>query len=377
MLESVLVMAPMPLAGVFCESAEEAARAPTFPLTWLHCSACGLIQVREDVSGALLYSKYNYASSTIAGAVRHFATFAEFLVDRYGDHGVRFLEIGCNDGVLLTQLPRDWRLVGCDPSDVALAATVGRMTAAPYELINASFDIEAVRASGVEGSIDVITGSNCLAHISDLKSVFDAAWLALRPAGHFWIEVHDLDALLQKNQWDTIYHEHKAEWSEASLVRCLQRVGFRHLVTFRTPTHGGSLRIGFEKTRNASPPLDESLSPPVQCAELRTAYELRYETDSARTLRQLADAGKAIGAYGAAGRANVYLNQLRDLRFRYVVDDSPLRMGKFLPRIATPVVAADSLRAQPIDACLVTAWNYYDDIVRKNPGHGGAWLTAF
>jgi hypothetical protein len=73
----------------------------------------------------------------------------------------------------------------------------------------------------------------------------------------------------------------------------------------------------------------------------------------------------------------VYLNQMKELRFDYIVDESPLRMNKYIPQVATPIVAPSTLQGNPVPACLVTAWNYRDDIVRKNPGHKGRWLTAF
>jgi len=55
----VLHMEPMPLAGMFCRSAESARTAPLFPLTWMRCSCCGAVQVAEDISGAQLYEEYN------------------------------------------------------------------------------------------------------------------------------------------------------------------------------------------------------------------------------------------------------------------------------------------------------------------------------
>lgn len=369
----VLEMEPMPLAGMFCPSPDDARSAPRFPLTWVQCQYCGLVQVLEDVADEDLFTRYNYASSTVGGLVRHFQAYADVLVARYGDSGVRFLEIGCNDGVLLRQLPVSWRLQGCDPSDVArLAAS----RTSHYELIARPFSVDTVEDSQLENSVDVISGSNCLAHISDLRGVFAGVRRALRPGGHFWVEVHDLAALLHGAQWDTIYHEHKAEWSEEALIRCLAPLGLAHVHTWRTPMHGGALRVLFEKRDGASTP---SGMPDLSSglATLRRAYEARYDHPAARTLQRLQHAGRAFAAYGAAGRANVYLNQLPDLHFAYIVDESPLRAGKYLPAVATPVVTPATLAVRQVDACLITAWNYRADIVAKHPEFGGAWLTAF
>ena len=367
-------MDPMPLAGMFCETREEARSAPVFPLTWMRCGQCGLVQVGENVDDSFLFSKYNYSSSSVPGLVRHFVSYSEFLIQRYGpDEQVRFLEIGCNDGVLLTRLPGKWDRLGCDPSDVAAEAA----KSADYSFLNKPFSPATVSATQLEGSIDVISGSNCLAHISDLKEVFEAAWSALRPGGHIWIEVHDLNALLEGLQWDTIYHEHKVEWNEESLKNCLVPLGFIHKETILTPMHGGALRILFEKTNKPSSSLTLSVTPLPGLTDLRAAYEQRHATPAALALTLAAGAGKRIAAYGAAGRANVYLNQLPKLPFDYIVDESPLRMNKFIPRVGTPIVEPAMLEQKPAEACLVTAWNYKDDIIRKNPQHKGAWLTAF
>lgn len=366
-------MEPMPLAGMFCATKEEALRAPVFPLTWVHCDVCGLVQVREDVSDSYLFSKYNYSSSTVGGLVRHFEGYAEFLSERYKGSAITLLEIGCNDGVLLNRLPSSWRLLGCDPSDVAAAAAKD----ARYDFLHRPFNLEAVSGNNLENSIDVVTGSNCLAHISDLKGVFEAVWRALRTGGQLWIEVHDLNALLDGAQWDTIYHEHKVEWSEDSLKQVLGRVGFTHRETLRTPMHGGALRICFEKGNDRASLPPSAVAVPSGLATLRRAYESRYETSAARELLELSRRGEKFAAYGAAGRANVYLNQMKELRFDYIVDESPLRMNKYIPQVATPIVAPSTLQENPVPACLVTAWNYRDDIVRKNPGHKGRWLTAF
>ena len=108
-LRVVLEMDPMPLAGQFCASREDALSASTYPLTWVRCAQCGLVQVLEDVHDKILFSTYNYSSSTVGGLVRHFEEYAEFLTNRFGrDQNPRLLEIGCNDGVLLNQLPDSW-----------------------------------------------------------------------------------------------------------------------------------------------------------------------------------------------------------------------------------------------------------------------------
>jgi C-methyltransferase C-terminal domain/Methyltransferase domain/Putative zinc binding domain len=373
--QMVMKMERMPLAGMFCPAPTDAFSAPIFPLTWIQCNNCGLVQVLENIEDSLLFSDYNYASSTVAGLVLHFQEYATFLKSKYSNQdSLKLLEIGCNDGVLLNQLPSHWQLKGVDPSDVAFKASSNQ---SHYHLYNQPFSLNFVEDNGLENSIDVISGSNCLAHISDLKDVFEAAYLALRIGGHFWVEVHDLECLLEGCQWDTIYHEHKVEWSETSLLQCLLPLGFSHQETHKLPLHGGLLRVCFQKEElPQAVPIKESQID-AKLIQLRQAYEGRYQTKAAKILLAEINQGHPVAAYGAAGRANVYLNQLKEIRFDYIIDESPLRFGKFLPQVGTPVVERKTLTEKPVGNCLITAWNYRDDIIRKNPDFLGKWLTAF
>lgn len=368
----VLEMDAMPLAGQFCESPDAARDAQLFPLTWVQCLACELVQVLEDIDDTALFQTYSYASSTVPGLVRHFDEYAAFLAQRYGDGPIRLLEIGCNDGVLLCRLPAAYKRVGVDPSNVAGAAPPG-----PYTLVNTAFTLQTASDVPMAGTFDVVTASNCLAHISDLRDVFIGIERVLRSGGHFWIEVHDLEATLNGGQWDTIYHEHKVEWSIGSLTRCLAPLGLRLLEVQRLPLHGGLLRAGFVKEGRKFQ-AEGVPGPGVSAFEaLRQGYRGRRDTPVYHALRSAVDRGAAVGAYGASGRANVWLNQVPEMPFRYIIDDSPLRSRRWMPRVGTPIVPSSHLDREEADVCLITAWNYADDIRRKHPTFRGQWLQTF
>jgi SAM-dependent methyltransferase len=371
-LREILRMEPMPLVGAFAASKDQAEAAPRYPLTLAQCTACGLVQVLEDISDQLLFRQYSYASSSVAGVVHHFASFASLLARRYGPNRVRLLEIGCNDGVLLKQLPDTWTKVGVDPSDVALA---GRTPS--YELINEPFD--AVVASSLPGAglFDVVTASNCLAHVSDIQGLVEGAAVVLREGGEFWVEVHDLGAALRSGQWDVIYHEHKAEWSVDTLVRCISPRGFEFLNASIIAHNGGTLRALFRRARGLVRQHRHEKLHPHNFHRLLLAYERRRESEVYRALQTYLGRGADLCAYGASGRGNVWLNQLPELPFRYVVDDSPLRAGRWIPGVGVPVVSADWFARHPADLCVVTAWNYADAIRSRHRWFRGGWLTAF
>lgn len=349
-------MDPMPLAGGFAESAAAAEAAPSYPMEWAWCSACGLVNTREDIPDDILFSHYRYASSDIPALRRHFDGLASMLKVRYGPAPIRLVEIGCNDGILLRRLPASWDRIGVDPSDIARSA-VG-----DYRLIGEPFNSTLARAIGYA---DVVTSSNALAHFSAIGDAWDGI-ADLHPR-EVWIEVHDLDATLSGGQWDTVYHEHKVEWSADSLTRAGASRGYEAFIVKRLPLHGGLLRVGFR--RGATAP---TLPVRPDFDHLAATYAARWDTFAVRMVRN----AQWSLAYGAAGRATVYLNQLPLLGVSGVVDASPRRIGRFIPGCALPIIPPEDFDADPPPVTLVTAWNHAADIRQRHPTYHG-WVTAW
>jgi SAM-dependent methyltransferase len=350
-------MDPMPLAGGFAATAEEARAMTKYPLSWLLCHDCGLVNVSPDIPDDLIYRTYSYAASTVPALVRHHAEFARVLTERYTEP-VRLLEIGGNDGVLLNQLPESWHLVNVDPSDVASRASGA---AAWYHVPEAM----TAYTFWYETQFDVVTSSNAFAHFSDIAGALDGVARVLKPGGEFWIEVHDLDATLRSGQWDTIYHEHKVEWSLATLQINLESRGLRLAHYECLPLHGGLIRARFVRQPGMSWLRGNELYP-EDFAPLREAYANRKRPPL------LAHSA----AYGAAARATVYLNQMGALPIDYIVDASPLRAGKFVPGLGIPVLSPEVFEQDRPETTLITAWNHAADIMARHPGYDG-WVTAW
>lgn len=349
-LDPVFEMDPMPLAGAFAETREDALAADRYPLTWARCRKCGLVNVTPDVPDEVIFANYSYRASDVPALVRHHREFADWLW-KHSEGAPRVLEIGCNDGVLLRQLPEAWPLVGVDPSDVARDAATGS-----YEFHHEPF-------TGGLGKFGLIVSSNSFAHFTAIGPTIEAVKQSLAPGGRVVIEVHDLDASVTSGQWDTIYHEHKVEWSLGSLATAFAMYGLRLVGHERLPLHGGLIRATFAHG-------DSPVSPTTpDFGLLRSEYAARRQTPAYLVMQQ----GGA--AYGAAARASVYLNQT-GLDLDYIVDGSPRRFGRFVPGIGTPIVPPDVFDLTQPGRTLITAWSHADDIRARHPGYDG-WVTAW
>lgn len=340
-LSTVFVMEPMPIAGAFAETKDAALDAERLPLEWRRCRRCGLVNVWPDVPDEAIYRHYSYRASDVPALRRHHRDFARWLADRFTPR--LHYEIGGNDGVLTRYLP--WPTVNIDPSD----AWVGPGYNEPFTSALARRLPKA----------ELVTASNSLAHFTGIGDAFVGVRQLLYAGGHFVVEVHDLDATLRSEQWDTVYHEHKVEWSADSLAA----VGATHGLVLthieRLALHGGLLRATFVKGERRHV---ETSAPDFR--------RLQHAYDTAKAPK-LPDG--AI-AYGAAARATVYLDHVRP-DVLAVVDGSPRRHGRFMPGTGLPIIAPSEMGSPP--AILVTAWNHFADIRAQHPDYTGDWWTTW
>jgi SAM-dependent methyltransferase len=369
----------LPLAGGFLDGPEQIADEERYPLLISVCHECGLVQIVDPVDPEVLFQDYSFATGTIPGLVKHFDSYAEWIAERLDPASV--VEFGCNDGTLLAALERRGiRALGVD-----LAANITEMARERgLDVITAAFAPGLIgELTERVGKADVVTGSNVFAHNADPEAIVRTADAILEPDGVLCLEVMYAGDLLEKLQWDTLYHEHLTFYSLGSLAGLLRRFGFEPVDAVRVPMHGGSLRLAAAR--------EGARRPRPSVTELESWERERGLDDSATwdgfadacrrridvfgdTVRRLS-ASESIWAYGAAGKATMWVNVCGMDYLESVVDASPLRHGKLMPGTHTPIVSPDEFRRHQPDYVFVSAWNYLDAIRANEPGYDGYWIV--
>lgn len=368
---------PIPLAGSFCDSYQEAVGQPKYPISFVVNNDSGLIQSMESIDPAALFLKYKYDSSTIPALVKHFEGLANQLKIRFiKNQSVKLLEIGSNSNPLLNQLPVTWDLTAVDPSDVAARAHRNRN----IRLCNDFFCSDFVEKNGLIEKYDCITASNCLAHIPNLSDIFVGIRLALKPGGEFWIEVKDGETAFNHGEIFDNYLEHCVLWNINSLRFAMSKFGFQYKRHEVLPFHGGLLRAVFEKVSiDVKESLPEDYFKKVKAAgsKMQEFYDNLGEHPVTKVLKTSPN----NIAFGASGKATMMLNMLAEhgVRFSYIVDESPTKIGKFIPGVGVPIVSPQMLKAEVEKRnILVCAWNYYDTIYGRYGKIGNYnWLKYF
>lgn len=387
-LASVISLGHMPLANRLLSGKDLGQSEPRYPLEVSFCRECSLVQITENVPPEAMFSDYAYFSSTSHTMVDHFGRLAARLVnERSLGPQSQVLEIASNDGCLLQFYKRAGvRVLGVEPAR-NVAEVAERERGIPT--LVAFFDEDLGRHLRVEGrQADVIHAHNVLAHVPNPNQIIGGIAAALKRDGVAVIEAPYVRDLIEKAEFDTIYHEHYSYFSLHAVERLVRRHRLVVQDVERVPVHGGSLRlfIGHEHVP-ASSRVAALLGEERSIGLLEHAY---YTTFAARVARLCEDitgevqrargAGGRIAAYGASAKGTILLNALglTGNEIEFVADLSPYKQGRFMPGAHVPIVAPDELVRRRPDYTLLLVWNILDEVLAQQSEYrrlGGRFIV--
>lgn len=376
-LRKVLSLGSTPPANAFVKDPKQPEQF--FPLELSFCDGCGFVQLTHVVSPELLFRDYVYVSSTSPVFVEHFRQLAAAIINRFKlQPNSLVADIGSNDGVLLRPFKDNgMKVLGIDPAEkiAALATKSGIETLPVFFTPTVAKDIVKKY-----GKANVITATSVFSHVDDLDGFVNGVGELLADDGVFVIEVYYLYELLEKNLFDTIYHEHLSYFTAATMARLMQRLGMQVFDVEETDTHGGSLRV-FAQKAGGSHRVEDSVKKFIAMEAARRLGEAATYVEFAekieqnkqklrQLLQELKSKGKSIVGYGAPAKGNTLLNYfgIGPETLDYIVDDSPWKQGLYTPGTHIPVVGFGELNKRRPDYILVLAWNFAEAIMRKCSG---------
>lgn len=374
-LEVVLDLGEMPLANAILTEADLARPEPRYPLALAYCPACWLVQITETVAPDLLFREYTYFSSVSDAFVEHSRRIAERLIAQRGlGSDSLVVELASNDGYLLQHYARAGvPVLGIDPARNVAEVATARGVPTLAEFFTRDLADELARSGRVA---DVVHANNVIAHVPDLNGFVAGIARILKPAGVAVIETPYLRELVERLEFDTIYHEHIFYHSLTALSRVFERNGLNIVDVERIAVHGGSLRI-FAMRSGAGEPgeavrsmLAEETAVGLCTSEYYATFASRVEAlgqELRSMLLSLRSQGHTVAAYGAAAKGAVLLNAFNigpDL-ISFVADRSPHKQGHLMPGVHIPIVGPDQLVARKPEECLLLTWNFADEILAQ------------
>ena len=234
----------------------------------------------------------------------------------------------------------------------------------------------AVEVKRQHGAAHVVTAANCFAHIEDVHAIVEGILDLLGPDGVFISESHYLIGLLDRLQYDTVYHEHLRYYSLNSLANLLQMHGLEVFHARPIPTHGGSIRV--YAARRGVQPVNDSVAKMLAAeprGEAMRARLERFRDDVMLSklrlfamIRDLKEKGARICGISAPSRASTLVNYLgldADI-VDYVCEiEGSLKIGKCMPGTSIPVVEESRLFADQPDCAIIFSWHIADELAPK------------
>jgi len=217
---------------------DEPGESETYPLEWLQCQHCSLIQLSYVVPKEKLFDKYYYIPSVSKDHMKDFKVMAEFT-----KHAANLMkddlvvDIGGSDGSLLRCFKElKQRVINVEPAK--------NIDTGDIPVIRKYFNTDTARQIVAEhGKAKLATMTNVFAHIDNLQEVIEALDILLDKDGVFFARFPDVRNLVEENQFDTIYHEHLSYFTVEPLHHLFVNTPFEIFDIDESIVHGGSMMI--------------------------------------------------------------------------------------------------------------------------------------
>lgn len=357
------------------------------------CKDCSHSQLRHSLSSQELFEDYLYVSGTSKTLDKHFSDYVDYALDRLAFKlpSPRVLEIASNDGSLLSKFKnRGCEVVGVDPAAnlLPLAQKKGIDTIVDY-----------FPTPKLEGDFDIIVANNVLAHhpspLNFLKSCKDHLKRTKSRAGCGTLYV---EFPLWTNSVNTldigqVYFDHQSYITLNSFKTMAEAANLTIVNIEEFPKiHGGTVRMCLQAINMSEPHCDKFLNM-LKTEKLQGFHDLaKYEEFNEKLQANLGlllsssffqnMLGYKVVGYGAAAKASTILNTLRgNLPVEYIIDDAPMKVGRFMPGLDIPIKPTASIAEEPGGLCFVMfAHNFKDEIKQRlkqyrQPHHKDAILN--
>jgi SAM-dependent methyltransferase len=337
----------------------------TFPLKLNLCEDCTHLQLSHAVNPDLLFKHYLYVSGTSQTLRDYFDWFVDYTQQFFVNKPNTVLDIACNDGTQLDSFKaKGFTTYGVDPAE-----NLYEISSKKHEVICDYFTDEYVDTLKAK-NIDIINAQNVFAHNSYPVKFLQQCRDIMHEDSVLFVQTSQAN-MVMNNEFDTIYHEHLSFFNANSMNELATRAGLHLINVEKTPIHGTSYVFVFKK-RPAPGNVDDvlRLEQGHGLQDLQT-YEM-YAQKCYGVLEQLKDAIREyrinyrIVGYGAAAKGMTLINA-GNLYFDFVIDDNPMKQGKYCPGSHIPVVSIDELDKYEDESIIFIplAWNFFDEISSK------------
>jgi hypothetical protein len=330
---------------------------PKAQLMLVRCASCGLLQLLHSTDVDLLYNEYWYRSSmnqTMRDALRDVVNTGL----AYHNEGA-WLDIGANDGCLLSHVPNEFTKIACEP-----AATFHAQLEEHADHVVGTFFSKAAVEDKFDGKCAVVTSCAMFYDLDDPLGFCKDIASVLHRDGVWINQLNDSPTMLETNGFDGICHEHVTYWDVHQLAEVYRKAGLKIVEVTFNGVNGGSMRVVAVKSTMAMP---EKRLEGLPKANTQAVSEFALRIPRWRRIMQdlLSDNARRNGpawGYGASTKFTAVLQYLdASQTFLSVADRNHAKHGRYMVGSWLPIVSEDTMRRARPRLLVVGPWSFRNE----------------
>lgn len=369
----------------------EISKEQKYPLAVMLCLECSLSQLTGVVAAEEIFTDYLYVSSVSKALVRHYQGLIDGLLSRFKlQEKQNVLDIGANDGIMLDRYPaQKFNTIGVEPSQLSEVAQKKG-----HKIYRQFFNRDVAKKIFTEnGPIKVLTATNVFAHIDDIHSVVEGIKILFNQDSLFVIETPYVVDMVEKNYFDTIYHEHLCYWGVTSLQTLFKKHGMKIFDVERVDlgASGPAIRVFVELDNGVhavssivEKMLNDEMSWGIKNIDPYKQFAERvWKTKQSliELLKSLVKQNARVGVFGAPAKGNTLLNSFSltpELLTEGVAEMSESKVGRLTPGSHIPIIHESEFLKKKPDYALLLTWNYADFFLKTDYiKNGGKFIVPF
>ena len=347
-----------------------------------------LFQLNDHPKPEKMFNKkYPFYTGSSKLMKLHFEKYANWITSNFLKSNSKLIEIGSNDGTFLSNFRNSSvDFVGFEPSEnVATKARKNNI-----KIVNNFFNTENIKIlKNYINNTDIISASNVICHIPNLKNLILTVDKLLSKKGLFIFEEPYMGSMFEKVSYDQIYDEHIYMFSINSVKKIFELYNFELIDVLPQPTHGGSMRYVIARKKEHSinqrvakgllAENKKDLDSIKSCLKFKKNCEISREK-IVNKLKKYKNEGKKICGYAATSKSTTILNYcgIDKNVINFICDTTKEKIGKFSPGTHIPIVPISYFHRNLPDIAYLFAWNHKEEIFAKEKdfsNKNGKWIS--
>lgn len=347
----------------------------SFPLNIVLCKKCKLVQLDYATPSKYLYTeRYGYKSGinqTMKDELKNIVSNSLKMIQGVRDEKVVVVDIGANDGTLLSFYPKNIHRISVEP--IKKLAKESRKYA--DKVVNDFFNFTSYSRL-TKKNADIITVISCFYDMEKPNQFIKDIKKIMKDNSIIVIQQNYLAEMLKKNAFDNIVHEHLEYYSLLSLSNLLERHGLEVFDVEIRELNGGSFRTFIAKKGQRAISkkvlkmrrIEKSMRLDSKKTYVNFAKRIELNKKNIyKLINKIVKNKKKIYLYGASTRGNTLLQylELNKYLIPYAVERNPEKWGKKIASVGIPIISEEQARRDKPDYMLVLPWFFKKEFLER------------